>query len=125
MPRITARRDVAGHFARTPVFAETVLTPAGHDVAVRLGTEKAIFTFPLDAGPDEPMLAEEFFDLARDAAEGRRGLSAASEERLRQIARAYLVRARHEGRRGRPVTVDPETLEKLKAWGYIQWPPAA
>ncbi len=110
----------AGHFTRTPVFAETVLTPAGHVVAVRLGTEKAVFTFPLDAGPEAPMLGEEFFDLARDALERRHGLSAASEGRLRQIARAYLARARQEGRRGRPVTVDPETLEKLKAWGYIQ-----
>lgn len=110
----------SGGLARTPVFAETVLTAAGHVLAVRLGTEKAIFTLPREAEPEAPMLGEEFFDLARDAAERRRGLSAASEGRLRQIARAYLTRARHEGRRGRPVIVDPETLEKLKAWGYIQ-----
>jgi len=52
--------------------------------------------------------------------ERHEGLPAASEERLRQIARGYVARARREGSRGRPVTVDPETLEKLKAWGYIQ-----
>jgi hypothetical protein len=110
----------SGRFPRAPVFAETLLTAAGHLVAVRHGPEKAIFTFPREAGPDAPMLAAEFFDLARDAAEREAGLPAASEERLRQIARGYLARARSEGSRGRPVTVDPETLEKLKAWGYIQ-----
>ena len=107
-------------FSRAPVFSETSLTAAGHLVAVRLGAEKAIFTLQFDAGPEAPMLAAEFFDLGRDAVERHEGLPAASEERLRQIARGYVARARREGSRGRPVTVDPETLEKLKAWGYIQ-----
>ena len=118
--RSLVRPLASDRFPRAPVFAETSLTAAGHLVAVRLGPEKAIFTLPFEAGPEASPLAEEFFDLARDAAERHQGLPAASEERLRQIARGYLARARREGSRARPVTVDPETLEKLKAWGYIQ-----
>jgi arylsulfatase A-like enzyme len=94
-----------------PSFAETLLTP-GHErrIAVRLGGAQAAFRFGRDADPDAAPLAREHSP----------GLGEAERARLEQLVVAYLRRARAEGSRGHPVDLSPETIEKLRAWGYIQ-----
>ncbi len=96
---------------RRPVFAETLLT-RDHErrIAVRSGPDRAAFAFEREADPEAPPLESEFPP----------GVGAAERQRLEQLVVAYLRRARAEGSRGRPVDLSPETIEKLKAWGYIQ-----
>lgn len=104
-----------------PIVSETQQTRERHHlVSVRSGALKYILRVPGGREPSPPILKEELYDLAADPGEKANRLASPEAERLRRQGLAYLARARQEGRVGRPVEVDPATLEKLKAWGYIR-----
>jgi len=109
--------------ASGPLFAETVYQSQRRQVlALRSEDLKYIATVPRDAGASPPILSEELFDLEADPAESRDLSQTRPKDlrALRSVALEYLARARVEGRRGHPVDLSPETLARLRAWGYIE-----
>lgn len=105
-----------------PIYAETQLThERNHIVAARSGRLKYILTVPGGRETAPAILKEELYDLDADPAEKANLAPAHAEaERLKRYTLAYLSRARAEGHAGRPAPVEPSTLEKLRAWGYIE-----
>ena len=63
---------------------------------------------------------EKLFDLGQDPHERGSRADAPEAARLRRFALAYLTRARREAAALRPVSLDPQTLERLKALGYVR-----
>jgi len=111
-------RGGAAH--REPVVAETRLN-TGHPelVALRQGPRKLILLVPPGRAPNFPVLHEELYQLDDDPGE-RHNRAGPSEESLRKAGLAYLRRARAERGEPRAASLDPETLERLKALGYVQ-----
>ena len=87
--------------------------------AAREGSLEYIATvrWPQDKG--EPVLQEELYDLAADPAEKRDLGSAAGRERLREQARRYLEMASAPHRPQLRATLSSETVENLRALGYV------
>jgi arylsulfatase A-like enzyme len=104
-----------------PLYAETGLRARQNQLlAIREGALKLILEVPGGRETAPPVLAEEAYDLAADPAERTNRAGQPEFEPLRQRARAYLARARAEAPAMRPVELDPASLEKLRALGYIR-----
>jgi arylsulfatase A-like enzyme len=104
-----------------PVFSETVLTSDRNQiVSVRSSNLKCVVTVPRGREPAPATLREEFYDLAVDPQERASRPDLPQKEPLRRAALAYLADGRRNGRPGPAARLDPEALEKLRAWGYGQ-----
>jgi len=104
-----------------PIYSETELTAdRTHVVAVREGDLKYVLHAPRGREAEPRILREELFDLKRDPRERLSRGSSAEADRLRRFALAYLAKARREAAELRPVSLDPQTLERLKALGYVR-----
>jgi arylsulfatase A-like enzyme len=102
------------------VFAETQHGLDKRDrVAVRDGRLKYVLVMP--RAPEPPrVLAEELFDLATDPRE-QRGLPASSgQPRLRAEALGFVERAQAEPSVSEAPQLSAETLQRLRALGYIE-----
>lgn len=103
------------------VYSETELTAdRTHVVAVREGSLKYVFHAPRGQEAEPRVLRGELFDLDQDPEERRSLAGSPREERLRGFALAYLVKARREAAALHPVSLDPQTLERLEALGYVR-----
>jgi arylsulfatase A-like enzyme len=87
--------------------------------AAREGALEYIATvrWPQDQG--EPVLKEELYDLAADPTEKHDLKGAPGRERLREQARRYLEMASAAHRPQLRATLSPETVESLRALGYV------
>lgn len=103
------------------LYAETGLRARQNQLlAIREGSLKLILEVPGGRETAPPILSEEAYDLAADPAERANRAGRTEFEPLRRRARAYLARARAEAPAMRPVALDPASLEKLRALGYIR-----
>lgn len=110
-----------GSLPAEPVYSETELTAdRTHVVSVREGHLKYVLHVERGRGADLKVLRDELYDLRRDPAERASHASAPEAERLRRFALSYLERARREAAAQSPVSMDGQTLERLKALGYVR-----
>lgn len=110
-----------GTLPEAPVYAETALTKQRHHlVSVREGRFKYMLEVPPGRETAPQILGEFLYDLDADPGERTSRLDTPEAERLRRYALAYLARARSEAKETKPVDLDPATLERLKALGYVQ-----
>ena len=77
----------------------------------------ATVRWPQDAG--EALLKEELYDLAADPGETRGLETAAGRDRLREQGRRYIEMASAARRAPLRATLAPETVESLRALGYV------
>jgi arylsulfatase len=104
-----------------PVYSETELTAdRTHVVSVRDGRLKCVVYATRGRDSEPRILREELYDLGTDPGERGRLPASPEAERLRRFALAYLVKARREAAGLHPVSLDPQTLERLKALGYVR-----
>jgi arylsulfatase A-like enzyme len=110
-----------GRIPDLPAFAETIMTP-NHDqlVAARLGGLKYVVAVPRGRDRAPVPLHEEAYDLVVDPMEQASRLSLPQVGALRRRTLAYVAKARMNGHPGPPALVDPEAINKLRAWGYVQ-----
>jgi arylsulfatase A-like enzyme len=110
-----------GSLPGEPLYSETELTAdRTHVVAVREGSLKYVLHVTRGRENEARVLRDELFDLSRDPRERASRAGSPEAERLRRFALAYLVRARREAAALSPVSLDPQTLERLKALGYVR-----
>ena len=103
----------------TDAFAETILTPDRNQlVALRSANWKYVLTVPRDRDPEPVPLREELYDLATDPGERLNRASSPECAPLRRRTLAYLSHARAHSHPGPPAVLDPQAIEKLRAWGY-------
>jgi arylsulfatase A-like enzyme len=101
-----------------PVFAETQLTATrGHVVSLRDGPR----AFFLSLGGAEPAEGTAvLYDVASDPAERIDRTGDAESARLRSLALAFLQQQKAAAAAPRAASLEPETVETLRALGYVQ-----
>jgi arylsulfatase A-like enzyme len=102
------------------VFAETTLgLDKRHRLAVRRGPLKTILVMPR-APAEARVLSEERFDLAADPGERRPLPPSPAHDALRGAGLSFMAQARGTKAPPELLPLSPETLEKLRALGYVE-----
>jgi arylsulfatase A-like enzyme len=111
-----------GDLEPAPILAETDIGRRGdvRKVAVRLGSHKLLAHSAVGERGTLSGRGLQLFDLDQDPRE-LHPLPRPLESPLFREAVAYLRRARDEGSSGTPTDLEAETLESLRALGYVQY----